>query len=128
MLDVLQKGYAGVIGSRLKGKREKGAMSRLNVLGNHLLTLMANVLYWTRISDVNTGCWGFRGEVISSIQLLSDGFDFEAELFTQVAKNRYPLAEVPIYYRRRETPPKLSSLKDGIKIGRRLLAGRFQSL
>ena len=127
MLDVLQQGYAVVIGSRLKGKREKGAMSRLNVVGNYLLTLMANILYWKRTSDLCTGCWGFRGEVLPNLRLVADGFDFEAELFTQIAKKHYSMAEIPIYYRRRETAAKLSSLKDGIKIGWRLLAIRFQS-
>lgn len=125
MLDILQHGCPVVIGSRLKGKREEGAMSRLNVVGNHLLTLMANILYWTRISDLCTGYWGFRGEVIPDLRLSADGFDFEAELFTQVARKGYPIAEIPIYYRRRPTPAKLSSLKDGLKIGWKLITKRF---
>jgi len=127
MLDIMEQGCAVVTGSRLKGKRDKGAISRLNVVGNRLLTLMANILYLRRISDLCTGYWGFRGEVIPELRLMSDGFDFEAELFTQVARKHYPLAEIPIYYRRRETAPKLSSLKDGIKIGWKLLATRFQA-
>ena len=127
MLDFLEQGYSVVTGSRLRGKREEGAMSRLNVVGNHLLTLLANILYGTRISDLCTGYWGFRGEIISQLHLSADGFDFEAELFTQIARKGYPMVEVPIHYRRRQTAPKLSALKDGLKIGWRLITARFQS-
>jgi len=125
MLDMLHQDYDVVIGSRLKGEREKGAMSRLNSIGNHLLTLMANVLYLTRISDVCTGYWGLKGGVIPRLHLSADGFNFEAELFTQIVKNGYSIGEVPIYYRRRPTPAKLSSIKDGLNIGWTLLSRRF---
>lgn len=125
MLDMLHEDYDVVIGSRLKGEREKGAMSRLNSIGNHLLTLMANVLYLTRISDLCTGYWGLKGGVIPSLHLSADGFNFEAELFTQIVKNGYSIGEVPIYYRRRPTPAKLSSIKDGLNIGWTLITRRF---
>ena len=125
MLELLRGTYPVVIGSRLRGQIEKGGMSRLNVIGNHLLTLMANILYGTRISDLCTGYWGLRGEVIPNLNLSADGFDFEAELFSQVAKKGYRIGEVPICYRRRQTSPKLSSLRDGFKIGWALITRRF---
>jgi len=125
MLELLRDTYPVVIGSRLRGQIEKGGMSRLNVIGNHLLTLMANILYGTRISDLCTGYWGLRGEVIPNLNLSADGFDFEAELFSQVVKKGYRIGEVPIYYRRRQTPAKLSSLRDGLRIGWALITRRF---
>ena len=125
MLKLLNQGYSVVIGSRLKGKREKGAISRLNIIGNRLLTLAANILYQARISDLCTGYWGFKGDVIPRLNLSATGFNLEAELFAQVAKNGYRIGEVPITYRRRPSPSKLSSLKAGFIIGRTLLARRF---
>lgn len=124
MLKILED-FPVVIGSRLKGKREKGAMGRLNLAGNYLLTWLANILYRTKISDLCTGYWGFRGEVIANVNLLSEGFQLEAELLTQFAKKGYAIAEIPIHYRRREGKAKLSGLKDGIKIGWMLLVRRF---
>jgi dolichol-phosphate hexosyltransferase len=115
-----------VLGSRLKGKMEKGAMTRMNWLGNHLLVIMANILYGTRISDLCTGCWGFRKAVIKDLKLDASGFDLEANLFSQIAKKGYRIAEVPIDYRRRATPSKLHSLRDGYKIGSTLISRRFQ--
>jgi len=125
LLDMLLQGYDVVIGSRLKGRREKGSMSRLNTLGNYVLSLMANILYLRRISDLCTGCWGFRGEVIHRLHLTADGFNFEAELFTQIVKNGCSIGEIPILYRRRPTPAKLSSIKDGLNIGWTLITRRF---
>ena len=126
MLDVLLDGYDVVIGSRLKGCRAKGSISRMNIVGNHLLTSMATVLYFHRISDLCTGYWGFKGEVVPKLRLSASGFELEADLFTQVVKRGYRLGEVPIYYRRRGTPTKLNSVKSGFRIARKLLANRFR--
>lgn len=125
MLKLLNQSYSVVIGSRLKGKREKGAISRLNIIGNHTLTLMANILYRTRISDLCTGYWGFRGEVIPRLNLSAVGFNLEAELLSQVAKKGYRIGEVPINYRCRPSPSKLHSIKAGLSIARMLIARRF---
>jgi dolichol-phosphate mannosyltransferase len=126
MLKLLQK-YPAVIGSRLKGKREDGSMRRFNTIGNYLLTWLANILYLTWISDLCTGYWGFRGEVIGNIRLTSDGFQLEAELLTQLRKKGYKIGEVPVCYRCREGKAKLSGLKDGLQIARFLIVRRFQA-
>jgi glycosyltransferase involved in cell wall biosynthesis len=128
MLKLLQGGSPVVTGSRLRGQREKGAMSRLNFAGNYLLAWMASILYQTRTTDLCTGYWGFRGEVIPALKLSADGFQIEAELFTQLARRGYRIAELPIYYRRRPSSPKLNSLRDGIKIGWTLLTNRWRRL
>lgn len=126
MLKLLEEGWDVVIGSRLKGQREEGAMRRLNLVGNHLLVLMANILYGTRISDLCTGYWGFSREVIESLKLDAVGFELEANMFVEIAKKGYRIAEVPIFYRRRPTQAKLGSLKDGLRIGRTLIKKRFR--
>lgn len=126
MLQVLRKGHDVVIGSRLGGQMRKGAMSRMNLVGNHLLVFMANILYRTRISDLCTGYWGLTRRVIEKLELNAEGFELEAAMFAEIAKKGYDIAEVPIYYRRRTTPGTLSALKDGIKIGWTLLTMRFR--
>ena len=125
MLDKLNQGYDVVIGSRLKGDRAKGSISRLNIAGNHLLTLMARLLYFRRISDLCTGYWGFKGEIIPELDLSADGFNLEADLFSRIAKSSYKMGEIPIYYRRRPTPSKLRSIRAGLRIGWTLIRNRF---
>lgn len=112
-----------VLGSRLRGKREKGSISKLNLLGNHLLSFFAS-LFFSKVSDVCTGYWAFKKSVID--QLLqegidSDGFDLEAEMFSKVSKNNLRVLEVPINYKNRLDTPKLNSVNDGVKIFMRLL-------
>ena len=126
MLKILRQDSPVVIGSRLKGQWERGAIRRLNIVGNLLLTLMANILYRTKISDLCTGCWGLRGEVIPTLKLTAEGFQFEAELFTELSKRGYKITEVPIHYRKRQGVAKLNRLKDGIRIGWMLISRRFR--
>lgn len=125
MLDILEQGTHVVIGSRLKGNIDKGGMSWLNKVGNQMLTIIANILYSERISDLCTGYWGWKGEIVSNLPLVSDGFTLEAELYVNLAKKGYRIAEIPIHYRRRTTPPKLKAVRDGLKIGWALITRRF---
>jgi len=125
MLEILEQGTPVVIGSRLKGCVEKGAMSTLNLIGNHLLSSMASIIYRMKITDLCTGLWGFRNQAIKNLELKANGFDFEAELFAQLAKKGYRIAEIPVHYRPRPTKAKLNSIKDGLKIGWKLLTQRF---
>jgi len=126
MLKTLKK-YPVVIGSRLKGKREKGALRNVNLVGNYFLTAIANILFGTRVSDLCTGFWGFRGEVIQNLKLTTDGFQLEAELLIQVARKGYKIGEVPILYRCRGGKAKLNGLKDGVRIARFLFSKRFHT-
>ena len=126
MLEALEEGYNVVLGSRLKGQRAEGAMSKLNLIGNRLLAFIANTLYGTRISDLCTGYWGLTREVVENLELDATGFQLEANMFTEIAKKGYRIAEVAILYRRRLTPTKLSSLEDGLRIGRTLITKRFR--
>jgi dolichol-phosphate mannosyltransferase len=126
MLEILEDGYDVVLGSRLKGQRDEGAMRRVNVVGNRLLALLANILYGTKISDICTGYWGFSREVIEALELDAVGFELEANMFVEIAKKGCRIGELPVLYRRRLSPSKLDSLRDGFKIGRTLIRKRFR--
>lgn len=125
MLGLLEIRYDVLIGSRLKGEIAKGAMKKFNFIGNHLLTLMANILYGTRISDLLSGYWGFRREVANELKISATGFELEADMFIDIIKKGYRIGEIPIRYRRRVSPSKLGCFKDGLKIGYHLLKKRF---
>ncbi len=125
MLEVLEAGYDVVLGSRLRGQIEKGAMTRINWIGNHLLAFLASILYGSWISDLCTGCWGFRGAVVKDLRLDAIGFELEANMFAQIARKGYRIGEVPIAYRPRPTPTKLNRWRDGYRIARTLIKKRF---
>jgi len=79
MLRLLQT-HDVVIGSRFKGFIDPEAMTRLNVVGNKLLTLFARVLFNDNISDVCTGLWGFRRDAINCLKLHARGFEIEVDI------------------------------------------------
>ncbi len=77
-------------------------------------------------SDVN--CPIDRCHVIDAIQrldLAARGFEIEADMFAECVRQDLSIAEIPITYRARVDQPKLSSLRDGIKIGLFLCMRRF---
>jgi len=116
MLRLLQTNDV-VIGSRLKGFIEPGAMTRLNVLGNTLLTLLARALFSINVTDVCTGLWGFRDDAIRRLELDAKGFEIEADMYSECALKGLSIVEIPIHYRARADHAKLASLRDGLKIG-----------
>jgi dolichol-phosphate mannosyltransferase len=115
-----------VIGSRFKGTIEPGAMTRMNVVGNTLLSLLARVLFGVHISDVCTGFWGYRSDAVQRMELAARGFEIEADMFAECVRKDLNVTEIPITYRARVDQPKLSSLRDGIKIGLFLCKRRFE--
>jgi dolichol-phosphate hexosyltransferase len=106
-----------VLGSRLTGTIQPGAMTKLNATGNVLLSLLARALYGAPISDVCTGLWGYRRDAIRRLQLSARGFEIEADMFAECVRQGLRITEIPITYRARKDQPKLSSLRDGVKIG-----------
>lgn len=124
MLDMLEhENYDIIMGSRLKGYIQSGAMTRFNRLGNHILTRLGNLLFPNghELTDICTGMWGFKRHVIKSLELTSTGFEIEAEMFSKAVKMGYKIGELPIEYRKRVAPPKLRSVYDGMRIGLRLV-------
>lgn len=94
-------GNADVIyGSRLlNGKSPTAGVTFY--LGGRFLTWLANLLYGLNITDEPTGYKVFRTEVLRSLPLKSEGFEFCPEVTALLALNRIPIVEVPISYRPR---------------------------
>jgi len=128
MLPLLESGkYDVVLGSRLNGNIMPGAMSQLNYFGNKVLTGTANMLFPNghKVSDICTGMWGFRGDVVRKLDLEAEHFDIEAEMYAKLVKMGCRIGEVPIEYRKRIAPSKLSSVKHGLSIASRLLKEKW---
>ena len=128
IVDLLEKGYDCITGSRLRGQIHENAMSKMNLLGNRLLTGIANILYGAPyISDVCTGFWAFRVDAVKRMNLTADGFDIEADLYTEAVRLGLRYTEIPIVYRAREGESKLR-LRSGGMIALRLLRNRLRQL
>ncbi len=104
-----------VIGSRFRGKMEKGAMPALHrYIGNPLLTFIGNLLFHTGISDFHCGMRAITREALNRLALRTTGMEFATEMVVEAGRKGLRIVEVPIEYRRRGgSRPKLSSLRDG---------------
>ena len=101
LLEPVMKGKAKVVyGSRFTG--EGRAMRPMQWLGNRLLTLTANVLYRSTLSDLETCYKLFDRTVLDAITIESDGFDFEPEITAKVLRRGYRIYEVPVSYTGRD--------------------------
>jgi len=87
-----------VYGSRLSAGANSETFAGLHYIGNKVLTLVTNLLYSTRITDMETCYKAFRAEVLKGIKIRSNRFDFEPEITAKVLKKRVRLAESPISY------------------------------
>ncbi|MGA2677217.1 MAG: glycosyltransferase family 2 protein [Methanobacterium sp.] len=103
-----------VMGSRLKGNIQKGAMPALHrYIGNPFLTWMLNSLFSTGISDAHCGMRAIKKEALNKLHLRSGGMEFASEMVIEASRENLKIAEVPITYYPRGGESKLSSFADG---------------
>ncbi|WP_236022849.1 glycosyltransferase family 2 protein [Dictyobacter formicarum] len=107
-----------VIGSRLGGKITKNAFKMQNRLANWMYTFLVRCFYGANITDVLSGYFAWRGDVIVGMRdhLESDGFSIEMEMISKMVKLNYSIYSVPITYSIRTGETKLAPMKDGLKI------------
>lgn len=85
-------------------------------LANKFLTFLSDLLTNVNITDVETCYKAFRGDIIRSMVIVSQGFGFEIEVTAKVAKLSCRIFEVPIsYYGRTYEEGKKIGLKDGLE-------------
>ena len=116
-----------VYGSRVEAIRKNiKNMYKLHYIGNLFLTLITNMLYGTRITDMETGYKVFRRDVIKDINLKANRFDFEPEITAKILRKGYKIYEVPIRFvgRKFEEGKKITWV-DGVKAAYYLIKYRF---
>jgi glycosyltransferase involved in cell wall biosynthesis len=108
-----------VYGSRFKGAIRN--MESVNRWANVLSNLTFNVLFGTRLTDINTCFKLFRAADIRSISIESDHFAFETEITAKLVKKGLKIIEVPIDYEAR-------SVEQGKKINWSTALGMYGAI
>lgn len=126
LLKPILKNQADVVfGSRFKGTGR--AFLATHYYGNKLITFVANVLYNTCLTDLETCYKVFRREVFQNITLRSNTFTIEPEITAKVFKQGYRVFEVPISYSGRDFEEgKKITWHDGFRALGALLVYRFR--
>jgi glycosyltransferase involved in cell wall biosynthesis len=129
LIEPIVRGVADVVyGSRLLGGKPQRAYLFWHLVGNRFLTLMANVLYNTTLSDIETGYKAFRADVLRSLDLREDDFGIEPEITAQICKRNLRIYELPIaYYGRSYAEGKKITWHDGFKAAWVLVRQRLTS-
>jgi hypothetical protein len=119
LIEPLTSGFCDVVvGSRLGGKVTKNAFKVQNRLANWIYTFLVRTCYGANITDVLSGYFAWRWDVIVEMRnyLKSEGFSIEMEMISKLVKLDYSIYSVPITYNVREGETKINSVKDGLKI------------
>ncbi len=132
LLEPIKKGIAEhVIGNRLVGF-ERGAFTKLNLIGNKILNWIFRLIYGVNLHDILSGYRALKREVYKNLDLKKHGFEIETELTVETLAKGFKVVEVPIAYRKREGRTKLKPIRDGFKIAmtiyellRRYSPGRY---
>jgi glycosyltransferase involved in cell wall biosynthesis len=97
LIEPLEAGRCDVVfGSRFLNGRP--LMTFLQYWGNRVINLAVNLLYGTRLTDVETCYQVFRRPAVQGMRLESQHFAFTVELTVKLIKRGYRILEIPIQY------------------------------
>ena len=128
LLEPVKKNEADVVfGSRFSGEKHEG-MLFLSAVANRFITFFANILFGSKLTDVETCYKLFTRPIAQRLNLRSRGFELEPEFTAKVLKMGVRIREVPISYDPRGYGEgKKIQWTDGVKTLWTLLKYRFIS-
>lgn len=108
-----------VIGSRVLGTREKGALTLQQRFGNALACLLMKLFWKSRFTDLGP-FRAIRKSALDQLDLQAQTFGWTVEMQVRALKQKIPYAEVPVNYRKRIGKSKISGTVRGV-----VLAGYY---
>ena len=119
--------YDMIIGNRFP-RREKGTITRINMLGNRIFSGLISLIVRQKIIDSQSGLRVFSKDVLDvfSKSLKSRNFEIETEMIVVASKNGYKIGEIPINYYKRDGITKLNPLVDGFRILKTIFRSAFR--
>ncbi len=110
-----------VLGSRLLGKREPGAMPPQSIYGNKLACFLMRVLFGAKYSDLGP----FRAidyQSLCRLRMSDENFGWTIEMQIKAIQSRLRIKEIPVPYRKRIGTSKISGTISGtFKAGSKIL-------
>ena len=115
-VDRLRAGDDLVMGTRLRGRIEPGAMRPLHRVGNRVLSGILKLFFRGRVSDPHCGMRAFTKDAFKRMRLTSGGMEFASEMVIKGVLAGMRISELPIVLRpdgRVSHGPHLRSFRDG---------------
>jgi glycosyltransferase involved in cell wall biosynthesis len=122
ILEPILRGEADfVVGSRVSGQAERGALQWNQRFGNALACNLIRWLYGTRFSDMGP-FRAIRRESLERLGMRDETYGWNAEMQVKAIINGLRIAEVPVRYRRRIGRSKISgTIKGTILAGAKII-------
>ena len=117
LVEIIKNDKADVVyGSRFLYNKNERNFLPLSYIANKILTLLTQILYNTKLTDMETCYKAFKADIIKNVTIKSNRFDFEPEITAKILKQGVRFAELPISYNaRKNTEGKKINWKDGIQ-------------
>jgi glycosyltransferase involved in cell wall biosynthesis len=113
----LQDGADLVMGSRLRGRIERGAMPWMHRrIGNPLLSGILNVMFQSRVSDAHCGMRALTKSAFRRMKVSSQGMEFASEMVVKASLAGMRIMDIPVTLRpdrRSLHGPHLRPFRDG---------------
>lgn len=123
LLKPVKEGKTRVVyGSRILGQ---GEFLTASYFANRTLTLLTNLLFGSRLTDMETCYKVIQADLLQSLELVSSRFEIEPEITCKILKKKERIVEVPITYRGRTRGKKIGP-KDGVQAIWNLLKWKFR--
>jgi glycosyltransferase involved in cell wall biosynthesis len=124
---LVAEGYDLVKGSRCMPGGGSVDATPLRAFGNSVLVRLANLLLGTDYTELCYGYMALRRSRIRELGLASSGFEIETEIVVNARLAGLAIAEVPSFEApRRYGTSNLNTFRDGFRVLRALVFGRFQ--
>jgi len=111
-----------VVGSRVDGRAEEGALTSHQRFGNRLVTWMLRLLYGLALTDIGP-FRAIRAPVLRDLEMEHQTYGWPAEMIVKAAKKGYRVVNVPVSCRKRIGRSKVSgTMKGSLLAGYHLLS------
>ncbi len=126
-VEALVAGHDFAKGSRFASGGGSHDITGMRYLGNYLLSMLVNVLFLTRFSDLCYGYNAFWRHCLQDVDIECDGFEIETLLHLQMHKAKFKIVEVPsVEYPRVHGESNLRTFRDGWRVLKTILKERLR--
>lgn len=123
---IIQNEYDMVIGSRVLGKMEKGAMLPQQIFGNWLATTLIKSIYNIKFTDLGP-FRAIRYNKLLTLNMQDQTYGWTVEMQVKAARQGLKCAEVPVRYRKRIGKSKVTgTVKGTLMAGYKILYTIFK--
>lgn len=121
LIKKINEGYDLVIGSRFLKDLPKG-YPFVRLIANRVYNFLLRILFHQKFCDPTNGLKAYNKNFLDKIEIKSEGFEVNAEIFLKALKENLRITEVPVEWKKRKAGVSKFTL---LKVGSRYLKVAF---